>query len=253
MTHRSSLIASFMSLYAYCLSDELRGEMLEDVAGVCGMRPRLMECGGVSAAVSDFEEERISVEREHVFAHERVIQRVLAHVTPLPFRFGTIVTARGLEEYIEANRAQLIKSMERVRGSVEMSVKIIWDAEKMRGAALRPDAERGESIYAEPQTAGKGAAYLAARRREILGDELLKERAEELAAWLTAVVGETAVESDTQTRPSESLVIRAGFLVRRERLREYQACVERARAERGGLRFLTSGPWPPYSFSNIKT
>jgi hypothetical protein len=102
-----------------------------------------------------------------------------------------------------------------------------------------------------PQTAGKGAAYLTARRREILGDELLKERAEELAAWLTAEVGALAVERDVQVRPSESLVVRAGFLVRRERLRDYQERVEKAGSERGDLRFLTSGPWPPYSFSDI--
>jgi hypothetical protein len=243
-----------MRLYAYCLSDELRSEMLEGVAGVCGMGPRLLECGGVSAAVSDFEGERIAVERENVFAHERVIERVLADVTPLPFRFGTIVTAPALAEYVEANRAQLIKSLERVRGCVEMSVKIIWDApEVSRGAALKADAERGQSSASELQTEGKGAAYLAARRRQILGDELLKERAEELATWLAAVVGETAVKSEIEARPSDALVVRAGFLVRRERLPDYHERVERARSERRDLRFLTSGPWPPYSFSNIKT
>jgi hypothetical protein len=239
----------FMTLYAYCLGDEVSGGMLEDVAGVGGARPRLLTCGDIALVVSDYQGERVAVEREQVFAHERVIRRVLRQATPLPFRFGTLAAAAELEAYVETRRDALMKSLERVRGSVEMSVKIIWDAEQLKRESLRAD-EREDRQGARPSL-GEGASYLEARRREILGDQLLKERAEELAAWLTERVAGEAVEQEVEARPGESLVVRAAFLVRRERLDEYQAGVEKARAERPGLRFLTSGPWPPYSFSTI--
>jgi hypothetical protein len=240
-----------MSLYAYCLSDDVTTSMVEDVAGVAGMRPRLLPCGEISAVVSDFEGERVGVEREHVFAHERVIQRVLQHVTPLPFRFGTLATGERLEGYVEANRAALIKGLDRVRDAVEMSVKIIWNAEDALRPEPKPVEQGGAVAEDEPQALGKGAAYLAARRREILGDELLKVRAEELAAWLDERVAEAAIDHEVRVNPGESLVVRAAFLVGRARLHDYQEKVEKARHERADLRFLTSGPWPPYSFSNI--
>lgn len=240
-----------MTLYAYCLSDELEGRVPEDLVGVGGGRPRLQEHQGIQAVVSEFEGERVTLLRENVFAHERVVQSVLRSVTPLPFRFGTLVTAKGLEKYVEANRARLIKSLERVRGSVEMSVKIIWDAESPASAGgLEAESDGGEREAGRPGV-GKGAAYLAARRREILGDELLKERADEIAGWLAERVCAAACEREIEVRPNESLVVRAAFLVRREHLSDYQARVEEARKERAHLRFLTSGPWPPYSFSNI--
>jgi hypothetical protein len=219
---------------------------------VAGIKPRLLPCGDIAAVVSDFEGEKVAVERENVFAHERVVQRVLQHVTPLPFRFGTLVTTERLEGYVEANRAALIKNLGHVHGTVEMSVKIIWNAEDGNRQGQKAVTEGGASEEEAEHTApGKGAAYLAARRREILGDELLKERAEELAAWLNESVGEAAIGHDVQLRPGESLVVRAAYLVRRAGLNDYQERVEKARHERVALRFLTSGPWPPYSFSNI--
>lgn len=240
-----------MALYAYCLGEDVTGGILEGVAGVAGAVPRLVRCGAIAAVVSDFEGERVSIERENVFAHERVVQRVLRYVTPLPFRFGTLVTKEKLDGYVEASLDGLMKSMERVRGRVEMSVKIIWNVEEIKLEGEKAQASGGAIKEDARQASGKGAAYLAARRREIMGDELLKERAGELAEWLSESIGEAASETDVRVRPCEALVVRAAFLVERERLKDYQERLEKARSSRSSLRFLTSGPWPPYSFSNI--
>lgn len=240
--------APFMALYAYCLSDELSGEMLKDLAGVSGMRPRPLLCSGISVVVSDFEGERVAIERENVFGHERVVRRVLERVTPLPFRFGTLVEPDKLADYVKANHAALLKGLERVRDSVEMSVKIIWDTKDVGCGAKGPEVTAGE---AERQAKGSGAAYLAARRLEILGDADRKERAEEVSAWLIERLGDAFIDKNVEVRPSEALFVRAAFLVSRSLLDEYRARLLQAKKERASLRFLTSGPWPPYSFSYI--
>jgi hypothetical protein len=49
--------------------------------------------------------------------------------------------------------------------------------------------------------------------------------------------------------PEGSLVVRAAHLVVRERVEEYRERLRAAGDERRELRLLTSGPWPPYSFS----
>jgi hypothetical protein len=239
-----------MALYAYCLIHQSTPCELEALAGVEDSLPRLIACDEFSVVVSDCAGERVAVGRENVFAHERVIHHVLRQTTPLPFRFGTLVNPGRLEAYLNSNRAALLKGLERVRDAVEMSVKIIWDRETFS----RPDfgAEDEDKAQAdEPRGLGKGAAYLAAKRREILGDELLKERAGELAEWLAARVDEVVIEQSVEVRPMQTLCLRAAYLVQRSRLEEYQTRIEEARVQRDGLRFLTSGPWPPYSFSNI--
>src|SRR4051812_44867402 len=117
-----------MALYAYCLSDEAISA-IASVVGMASEKPRLIHRGGITAVVSDFNDEQVAVTRENVLSHERVVRRVLVETTPLPFRFGTIVHEAQLQSYLDAQQDSLKAQLERVRGCVEMSVKVIWKLE----------------------------------------------------------------------------------------------------------------------------
>jgi hypothetical protein len=281
-----------MSLYVYCLGEELACESLEDLSGVGGARVGLFTFGRLAAVVSDFDGEGVAVNAENVRAHNRVNARVLARSTPLPFRFGTLVGESRLKDYMTTNETALDAALERVRGCVEMCVKIKWDeAEKAEGRRRKAEdgsvETSGEDVLTEAETAltetmlteavltktasadaslteaahgaevgagqvGSGTAFLLAKRREIFGDEDLRRRAEEVAAWLDARVSSLARESAVRVSPSEAIVVRASHLVEHARVEEYKACVRACEVERRGLHFLTSGPWPPYSFSELR-
>lgn len=237
-----------MNLYAYGLSDETGTTLaFDEGAGVGGAKPFLIEGGGVCAVVSEFADERVAVTRENLRAHNRVVGRVLAETTPLPFRFGTLVTPVRLERYVDDNREALLAALARVRGCVEMSVKIMWETE-----AVRREVET--RVEARPSaTAGPGAAYLASKRRAMAGSEALRAKADEIATWLAGVVGDAARETRVEVAPERELVVRAAHLVERVRVGEYRERLRAARVDERGreLRFLTSGAWPPYSFSEV--
>ena len=110
--------------------------------------------------------------------------------------------------------------------------------------------ESGKEATAE--AVGRGTAFLLKKRREVLGEAEARRRAEELTAWLAAGLAELACESAVRVSPSEAIVVRAAHLVERGRVAEYRARLRELGAERPDLRLLTSGPWPPYSFSDIK-
>jgi hypothetical protein len=242
-----------MTFYAYCLSDEVTGGMIEAVGGVGGAgEPRVIEHGGIRAVVSHLEGEHVSLTRDNVFAHERVIGSVLRHTTPLPFRFGTVVSAARLETYVNSQREFLQAQLARVRGSVEMSVKVIWSVSAVKREALGDDAKEG-APEDKSSAAGQGTAFLAAKRRELLGDETLREEAEETARWLALRLDDAVRETDVRVRPMEALVVAAAHLVERGRLEDYQERLRAARLERDDLHFLTSGPWPPYSFIQARS
>ena len=122
-----------MSLYVYCLSDELEAATVEGLTGVGGAAVRVLSLGRIAAVVTEFEDESIAVTSENVRAHNRVNSQVLAALTPLPFRFGTRVSESRLAEYVAANEGSLVASLARVRGCVEMSVKIRDALEKAKG------------------------------------------------------------------------------------------------------------------------
>jgi hypothetical protein len=253
-----------MSLYVYCLSDALEGEAVEGLKGVGGARVRLITLGRLAAVVSEFEDESVAVASENLRAHNAVNARVLARVTPLPFRFGTLASEARLGEYVATNEGALVVALERVRGCVEMGVKIKWGAEKAKGRRQKAkegsEEADGEDVLmetahgAEVEAArvGSGTAFLLAKRREILGDDVERRRAEEVANWLAGGVSGLVRESSVRVNSSDALVVRAAHLVERARVEEYRERVRELGGERDELHFLTSGPWPPYSFGELR-
>jgi Gas vesicle synthesis protein GvpL/GvpF len=232
-----------MKLYVYCLV-EGKNELLHSLQGIAGAPVRLLTRDMFSLSVSDFAGDAVAVTRENVLAHAAVVQSLLERTTPLPVRFGTIVTEEQLESYVSAKHEALRAKLEQVRGCVEMSVKIIWDREW----AEEPATNIGQQ---KP-----GTAFLSEKRREILGGEARAEEAKRVAEWLEDQIREIVREMEIKTNPigtnaTSKSILAAAHLVERDRLDEFRLRVAEARQQRPELHFLVSGPWAPYSFSNI--
>jgi hypothetical protein len=227
-----------MKLYAYCLAEDL-GAVECLPPGISGARVRLLSIADLTVLVSDSEDDSVLVTRENALAHAAVVRSVLERTTPLPFRFGTLVTEQQLRSYITIRKPALESKLAHVRGCVEMSVKIIWDIPK--------DTEAKQS-----EQPPDGTAFLAAKRRQILGDERTAAEAANLSTWLQQQVRGLTRDEQTTVLPSEKLVLSAAHLVERAGIAVYREKIARARENRPDLHFLVSGPWPPYSFANIE-
>ncbi|HJQ32978.1 MAG TPA: GvpL/GvpF family gas vesicle protein [Pyrinomonadaceae bacterium] len=234
-----------MSLYVYCLCGESPEPTTEWPAGVDGAAVSVLRVGRLSAVVSEAGEQAVAVTDENVLAHSRVNAAALARETPLPFRFGTRATPERLAEYVSSNEAALTAALARVRGCVEMSVKLL------EGSQSEKSEVGSQKSEVKTLEGGRGTAFLLAKRREILGGEEARRRGEELAAWLAAGVAGLARETDVRARPAGAIALSAAHLVERGRVAEYRARLRALGAGRPDVRLLTSGPWPPYSFSGI--
>ncbi|HEX8148685.1 MAG TPA: GvpL/GvpF family gas vesicle protein [Pyrinomonadaceae bacterium] len=239
-----------MGLYVYCLGEDLSGAVFEGLAGVGGARVRVLALGGLAAVVSESGDEGAPVNEENLLAHNRVNAAALAVSTPLPCRFGTRAAPERLAEYVSAHASALAAALARVRGRVEMSVKLMSKAEG-EGQKAKIEGEAEGLVGASKGGVGAGTAFLLKKRREILGEEGARRRAEDAAAWLAEGVNGLARETAERLSPLEAIFVRAAHLVERGRVAEYRARLRALAAERQDLRLLTSGPWPPYSFSEM--
>jgi len=231
-----------MKLYIYCLVkdiDELNGPVL----GVSGAPVRLQKLEELGVLVSDFNADAVPVTRENAMTHAAVVRSVLDRTTPLPFRFGTLVTEQQLRSYVSARKPALESNLALVRGCVEMGVKIIWPVSK--------EVSKEKEGLQEPAQ-GAGATFLAAKRREILGSEFRAAQANEISSWLHESVSGLTRDEKVTIQSSERLFLAAAHLVERANLQRYREKVAAARTARPDLHFLLSGPWPPYSFANIE-
>jgi hypothetical protein len=217
----------------YCLSEQIDA-LVTPITGISGAAVDIVSLEGFSLLVSRFEDEPALVTRENALAHDGVIRSVLDQTTPLPFRFGTLTTEKELASYLATHRSTIEERMALVGGCLEMSVKIISNTDQT-------DLEIGNSDL------GPGATFLERKRREILGST----QAKEVAQWLQNEVAGAVREEQVSLCPTEKLIVAAAHLVERKQVAIYRERVAKARKLRPELHFLTSGPWPPYSFSNI--
>ncbi len=227
-----------MKLYTYCLVEDLDA-FDATTRGISGGAVRSLQIDELAVLVTDFNADTVAVTRENALDHAAVVRSVLDLTTPLPFRFGTLVTEQQLRSYISARKPALQTRFAHVRGCVEMSVKIIREVSDEDKTEVRDEITSGTS-------------FLEEKRRELLGTKQKTIEASKIETWLREQVDGLVRDEQVTMRPSEKLVLAAAHLVERDKIPQYREKMTAARKNRRELHFLFSGPWPPYSFANIE-
>lgn len=173
---------------------------------------------------------------EAVRAHNGVVAAALCQATPLPVRFGQWLESReALTERIADRAAQYHAALERVAGAVEYGLRVVDPAAR----APVPGPEARES----------GTSYLRALAERETRERAALARGRELADGIAALLGSLVRQQRVEPPgPGRGLLGMAHLVAVRDR-DAYRAGVEEARRRWPSLRFLTSGPWPPYSFA----
>jgi hypothetical protein len=184
--------------------------------------------GDLLAVVTRHEHAPVEPAPDALWAHERVVERLMAERAVLPMRFGTTMPDDdALRTAIAARHDDLVAALDRVRGRVELSVRALLAG---NGSAPAPDPP--------PQN---GRDY-------ILGKLAHGQRAEAAAERVHAPLARLAVEARRQSSRHRDEVLRAAYLVEQASVARFRSAVERLALEHPDLALLCTGPWPPYTF-----
>jgi hypothetical protein len=204
----------------YAITDN-PGPPLPDVAPEL----RLVPFDGLAAVCTQASETDLTPET--LWRHEEVVEALMTDRDLLPVRYGTrLDDEAAVARAMEGRREELAAALDRVRGAVELSVRVV-----AAGATPSPP---------DPVENTSGAEYLRVRARaEASRDEAARALHEPLAA---------AARDSAQSRPRPPELFRAAYLVEHGAIDSFVAEVGRLQKESPGLAILCTGPWPPYSF-----
>jgi hypothetical protein len=214
-------------LYLYAFAE--RPAAVSDVAGIGGSRVAVEEIGELDAVVSDVPGESVAASEEAILEHARVVEAVFEQSEAvLPARFGrAYADVESLRQAALEHEAELRAALERVRGSVELGMRVLAP-----GAEDRP-----------PATSGRD--YLTARLDE-------RRRIERLADELASPLAEVARAATRSVGATERLLLSAAYLVPRGDVETFRRVVERLQGEHPELAIVCTGPWPAYSFATVE-
>jgi hypothetical protein len=218
-------------LYVYAIGDA--GTSAPEAAGIRGARPWLVERGRLCAGVSAIDDVATRLEEDDLWAHEEVVEAMMDAGPVLPMRAGTVLAERAaVEDMLLEWQSQLAEALERVRGAVEFGVR----------AVIGPQQEPPAGAAAEKPT---GAEYM-------LGRLARQRRADELARRVHEPLALLARESALNAGPATGRQLRAAYLVDSDRVERFRERVDELERERVASALVCTGPWPPYSFSDVR-
>jgi hypothetical protein len=262
-----------VAIYLYCLTEPGCAPP-EDLRGISRAAIRVVDVAGrLGAWVSDIPEELGPATTEQVQVHDQVVRAALAKETPLPARFGqSFAGDAALCRTLEARVDLLVRSLERVRGGVEMTVRILLSASRDSAGSLdAPDtpeqgfagAERavgrteranvlhGAGEAASVPAAGAGRAYLARLRERQRATVELQRQADFLQARVARAVDGIVREEVCSSVMLGTHSFAVSHLLAREAVGRYRLAVDSLITADPALRLLVSGPWAPYSFARL--
>lgn len=181
---------------------------------------------------------------ERIRAHNDVVVAAGADaITPIPVRFGQwAVDEQTLVGRVMRQRAAHEAALSLIAGCDEYGIR----AADPTGRLAAPMAE---ATAVTRHVDGPGAEYLRKRAQEIAGRESLPPEGDRLAALLASTLGESVRETRLEPLATDHGLFSATHLVARHDSSGYQDRLSAFRADHPELKFLVSGPWPPYTFA----
>jgi hypothetical protein len=212
-------------IYVYAVCDRETADPVPARRGLGGAALRVAVADGLAALYSRHRTLQPRPSPQAMWTQERTVRALMDRGAVLPMRFGTqLADEAALVETLTARRDELAAGLDRVRGCVELGLRVVADR-----------------LAAPPQAAESGRDYLLERVEE-------HRRAEQAARDVHAPLARLACESRVRRRTAAPTLFAAAYLVERDAAPAFRAEVERAAAGLSGVRTVCTGPWPPYGF-----
>lgn len=182
-----------------------------------------------------------------LLAHQSMIEEIMKQFFILPFKFGTVLTDDSeLERIFSDGERFLCELIDRLEGCSEISLVATWVVTEM----LREISVEDRQFDAYRGQMARGECVDPARVGMLL-QQALRRRAEEWRGKITSdlkTVAEGIVEHDVL---DDTMVLHHSFLIRRNRMEDFDRALEGVDALFRSLHFKCIGPLPPYSFGTV--
>lgn len=206
----------------------------------------------IAAVVSGITTFKDLISKEMVLTYASIIAELNDKATLLPMRFGTIVNSDDTISQLLVNHYDSFRNnLKKVENKMEFGLKLIWNYEKS-SEKIREKVEAdftGSGSYFTRSTAS--TSYLMEKIKKHRLEDALLSQAEHLIEDITLPLNQLASMSKLKKMVSNNIILDAVFLVDKNLYSSFTHLVERFPATYNNIRFLLTGPWPPYSFTEV--
>ena len=231
-------------VYLYAIIDQADTVPVITKAGIEDAEVYTIAYKDIAAVVSDISGE-LTVTDEMVWRHEAIVEQLMVSYALLPIQLNTRLRDQtALANVMQQGYCDFVRDLNRVRGSVELAVRVFWEA-KSDG---RQDDETLDAPHPSMTGEGAGRRYMMARFHKERGDQDIRQRANRLREKIHAELGPLAAQGDLKILRTSNQLMMGSYLVRFDRIGDFSERLVALGAEHPEFHFTCTGPWPAYSF-----
>lgn len=233
-------------IYTYAVIDSNK-EIDFSLAGLEGNFVFNIPYYDIGIVVSDLNGEMRSISKRCVWGHEEVIDRLMESFTVLPMRFLTVFNKKEDVFSVMRERYRDFKdNLDKFQNKSEFGIKVIWP-----GQMIREQIKKENESINLPGNRSPAKNFMQEKFQEYRIDRLFKEEADKYIVIVDKFFSGFAVEKRYVKLKTENLLLNASYLVEKEREDDFKDAFKQLRSVTSDLRYLFSGPWPPYNFVSL--
>lgn len=252
-------------LWVYAICQRIDKTRLHSLSGVGGSSVTTVSAAGLTAVaepvgLAEFGQQALRTYLEDLAwleatarAHHAVIDAVARLVPVVPMRLATVYSNQAaVQSMLAARTAEILEVLDRITSRSEWGVK----AFAVAGTAREQDA--GATRRAD-RSAGSGAAYLRRRRDELSAQQQGRRQAVADAECVHESLSRIAVaarlhapQAPQLRGTAEQMVLNAAYLTGDRQDEAVREAVAGLAGQCPAVRLELTGPWPPYSFAEMR-
>lgn len=242
-----------MSYYLYAI---IKGSVKQEFGsiGIGGSTVFTVPAKGMSAVVSEVgDNNKLRPERRNLAAYQKVLKTLMEKATPLPVAFGVQPESlKSVLAIINKNREALNEQAARVKGRMEMSLRVSWNAPNIFQyfVETHPELRAARDRYYIKKHGPSQEDKIELGR---MFDRLLNEDRETHTDQVTNTLSRHSVEIKELPCRDERLVMNLACLVERDLEKEFEdAIFEAAGHFSNSFSFDYNGPMVPHYFVELE-
>jgi len=208
----------------------------------------------LSMVVSNCKTIKLGVSRQHLLAHERVIEQVMKEFDGvLPVRFGTIASsADEIRSLLDRRYREFKTALVNMEHRIELGVKGIW---RNMDVIFNEIVEGNKDIKREKEKLQNDKGMKNIQARVDVGKmvaQALEKKKDQETAKIVDSLRKSSIDYKLNKTIGDDMFINAAFLSDKGREKEFDNIMDDLSEKyKERVRFMYAGPLPVFNFVNI--
>ncbi len=222
-------------------------------SGISGAKLYAVTESNISAIASSFSSGGQAWAKEQVLEFASVTEKLSEHVNLLPVRFGTILKSDdAIRQLLITHLNAFETNLKKTANKTEFGLKVLWNFEKTKNEIKqrsKPDEISAGDYFKQSSV---HTNYLFEKMKQHKLDDAVLQYVEKFIDDIKGAMQALSPDIKFKKMVSDSIMLDAVFLVSKKQHTGFKDIIVSLGQQHPDLQFLLTGPWPPYSFTDIR-